>query len=243
MANDATQLHATAEELLDYFKGPCPEDRKAYLAAHLETCEVCRQKATRVRRFSAGWDGWTAEEQGEAYLRATLARALRRAEELTPTWRDRLAAWREQWAGGVEAAIRVVVEAPGTAARLITQELESLVRPGRILQFVPAPVRTRGVIPTRGGAERPFAPEGGVLSPAQTQAWVEATKGGISVHVRGLGLGKRPPLVVLVPTRVGFESLIREPEELSSGEYVAHFERVSAGEYVVVIEPFEQFAS
>lgn len=180
---------------------------------------------------------------GEAYLHTVMARALEAAQERVEkqAWRERLRQWRERWAGRAEGAIRVILEAPGQAARIVTEDLEALVRPGGLWQFAPAPVPilTKGAVRVRGGKAAP-PPATVALAPGTPQARVAVTGeiGEVVVRIDELPPGQTPPLVLLIPTKEGSEPKVEALEQPKGVVYlIARFENVEPGDYLVAFEP------
>jgi hypothetical protein len=227
------------EEFLDYFEGIVPQERDAEIEAHLEVCSACQTMARRTLAFSAAWDEWAAPSVGETDLAATVAAALQKAEETVPAWRVRLVKWRKQWARRAQAGVRVIVEAPGKASRVIREEIEAGFGPGGPGGLAFATVRTRGAVRSRGEGAGPSAPTPGAREAGLPDVRVEFAGRDVVVRVAGFrpGPGEPAPLAMLVPATEGSEPIIQETQGPHEGEFAARFEGVGPGDYIVVVEP------
>ena len=147
---DDNALHISGELLADYTARRLSETDELDVETHLAECDACSEVARAALLVGDVWDAWTAQTHGQAYLASRLSSAIRQAQHTTANagWQARLSSWAEEWTGRVEAAVRVVVEAPGSASRVVTEGLEALSRPGTGWQFAAVPVG----MPTRGRA-------------------------------------------------------------------------------------------
>jgi hypothetical protein len=203
---DAMNAHLSPDTIAEYFSDTLSLDDRVLVAEHVADCDACAIAAQGVLAAGAVVDRWTARAHGQAATRLLLAEALEaaRARTTVAAVRERLAAWAEQWAGQAEAALKVVLEAPGRAARVIAEESASLGAAGSGWQLAmpPAPVPTRG---TSGRAARRGPPQpvvvtaGGPNGPTARVA-VSGDRGEIVVRLDDVPRGEEPPLVLLVPT-------------------------------------------
>jgi len=240
MSSQASNVHLDAAELADYFAGLLPEDRESSLEAHFAECQHCTTQARRFHSFSPVWNRWTAQAHGEAFQRAVLVNALQVTAQTHPHWQERLQHWRTHWAGKAEAAVRVVMEAPGKTSHIVTEGLEALMRAGGRWQFARAPVQ----VPTRGGQIRGQAmpsPATIALASGKSKAWVAVSgEDEVSVRVEEWPTGKPPPLVLLLSTGGLGDLQVQELTKARGATYlIARFEKVPPGEYVVAFEPVE----
>jgi hypothetical protein len=235
---DDNALHIAGEVLADYSQRRLSEADELTVEAHLADCAECSGVARGALLVSDVWDAWSAEAHGAAYLASRLAQAIRQVQQTTADsgWQARLGSWAEQWTGRVEAAVRVVMEAPERASRVVTEGLEGLSRPGTGWQFavVPVPMPTRG--PRAGGA-----PPGPTIALAEGAAQARVAVGGArrEIVVRlDRPAADRPPLVLLVPVAGDGEARLAVPAPQAGTPYlIARFDDVAPGEYVVAFEP------
>lgn len=248
----------SAEELAEYCQGLLLEDRNGDIEVHFARCDLCAQQArqfytAQTRRFAVFtqiWDGWTAKTHGEAYQRdaareqdlpKTMAVALQIAAQAYPNWQERLRQWQKQWGGKAEAARRVIVRVSQATSRVMTESLESLVRPGG--GWPPAPVS----VPVRP-RHKPLPPPnlrvlGPSLSPdkPRERVTVSGEAGAVQVRVEGWPAAQQVrPLVVLVSIHGESEPQVVELVEEEAGVLIARFASVELGEYVVALEPLGQ---
>ena len=231
--------HVSIEELMEYFAGDLGEESAGAIERHCAECLECTERARQVRALGALYDRWTPEAHGAAQLRAAVAQGLRAAQEReqNPAWRDRLREWLDRWGGKVEAGVRVVMEAPGKASRIVTEGLETIARPGGRWEFQLAPARILGpegeVSAEPAIALAPGTPQARVAVSGETQEVV--------ARVDDLPAGERSPLVVLVPMGRRGEAKVAEPRRApGTGYLLARFEEVEPGEYLALFEPMEE---
>jgi hypothetical protein len=241
VSTEATTGHIQPVELADYFAGELPEEREGIIEEHFSECDECTAQARQFRVFTFMWDDWTAKAHGEVYRRAAVDRALQAAQVQAKSeeWRERLRRWREQWTGRAEAAVRVIMEAPGKAARIVTDGFEALVRPEGRWRFAlePAPVPVLGAMRVRGQEVRPLATVALALGRPQARVAISGEVGEVEVRVDGWPPGQSPPLVLLVPMKEGGEPMVKELAEEQAGVLIARFEGVEPGDYLVAFEP------
>jgi hypothetical protein len=166
-------------------------------------------------------------------LQALLRTALETAVQSLPAWRERLARWRDRQMEHAGAAVRVIVEAPGAASRVLAEGLTPLTQPGALgFAAAPAPIRGRQV--RRAGPPPALTV---AVGDTPTHVLVDETSDAIVVRVDDLPPADRRPLVLLVPLAGGTpraEPLAPPP----GGAYLsARFADVPPGEYVVAFEP------
>jgi hypothetical protein len=241
MRDEAEREHYRADTLLEYFEMMLSEDEQLAVEEHLDGCARCLAVAGETQRAAAMLDGWTAQAHGEAYLAVQLQSALAAAQARTvdASWQARLARWRERWAGAVEAAVRVVVEAPGQASRIVTEGLDTLARPGTSWQFAlaPAPVPTRGLLGRGAVPPPPAVAVSSIEGAGQARVAVGGDRREVVVRVDGVSVGWPLPLVLLVPL-TGGEPRLALPEPQPNVDYaIARFDDVAPGQYVVAFEP------
>lgn len=184
----------------------------------------------------------TARTPEEVSLQEVLTGALHEAQARreNAAWRERLEQWQAHWAGRAEAAVRVVIEAPGKAAYIVTEGLEALVRPGGIWQFTTAPAQVRDPRSRERATPAP-SPVAWTHGRPQAQVAVRGEPREVEVRVYDWPSEEVPPLVLLVATQARVEPLIKEPERQPQLAYlIARFEGVVPGDYVVAFEPLER---
>jgi hypothetical protein len=173
---------------------------------HVAGCDVCALAAQGALAAGTVVDQWTARAHGQAATRAILADALATAgaRVTVAAVRQRLEVWAEQWAGHAEAALRIVLEAPGQAARVIAEAAPDLSPPGAAWQLAaaPAPVPTRGPArrAARRGTPQPIVVTAGGPDGPTARIAVSGDRGEVVVRLDDVPRGTEPPLVLLVPT-------------------------------------------
>jgi hypothetical protein len=171
---------------------------------HLMECEPCT--ARELHRVAQVLDWWTAISHGaaaraEAFaassIREVVARGIRGTQERVhdPALGERLARWARRWEEQAQAAVRVVVEGPGTASRVVVEGLDALTRPASSRQLTPAVAPTRGTLGAPEPTELTLA-----LGPGAPRARIEVSgdRGDIVVRLEPLPRGQKLPLVLLV---------------------------------------------
>ena len=239
----AMNAHLSPDMIAAYFADTLPLDDQVHVEEHVAGCDDCALAAQGALAAGIVVDQWTARAHGEAATRALLAEALATvgARSSVAAVRERLAAWAEQWAGRTEAALRIVLEAPGQAARVIAESAPDLARPGGAWQFAAAP----SPAPIRGAARRQPPPQpivvtaGGPDGPTARVA-VSAERGEVVVRLDDVPRGAEPPLVLLIPTGAGTqrEPAVGTPQPSpGSDAWIARFEGLGPGDYLIVFEP------
>ncbi len=242
MPNKHESEHISPEQLADYFSGELSEDEEATLEEHLAECAECAERARNVYGLSLVVDQWTARAHGEAYRRDLLVTALAQAEESTTTssWQERLQLWRERWSGQVEAALGIVLGAPGEACSLVTEGFKALARPKAIWEFAAAEGSVAPqLLPTLGPGAPPAPDTVEALAPGRPQARVSVSGEAreVTVRIEELPPDRTAPLVLLIPEEGG-EPRVAEPEKDPRLPYlIARFEEVEPGRYLAAFEP------
>jgi len=204
--------HLSPATIASYFADALSDDDQLAVEAHVSDCDACALDSqdllatgTVVDRVV---DGWTARKHGYAAARdarLALVEALERvgAQATSASLRARLAAWADTIAAQAEAAVRVVLDAPGQAAYRIATQAADLARPSAPFAFSPAPsaLPIRG--PAPGGAPRsPAQPIvvriGGAHGPT-AQVAVSGGRREVVVRLDDVPRGSEPPLVLLAP--------------------------------------------
>jgi len=238
----------TAEELVDYFDRRLEAEPERRLEEHLAACEDCGSLAREVYALSMKWDQWTARSHADASaaeagsLRALLDRALGRIRGALS--KEQL----ERWKGGAEGAVKVVISEAANVTRIVTEGLETLLRPAARWQFIPVEASSRGVGPSArgkpGGVTQVETPEPG---PGRMRARVgmDAAAGKITVSVEKYPADRNYPVVLLVPISEGAEpesgkwKSVPDPESKTVNLY-AEFSRRKPGEYFIAFEPLDE---
>lgn len=241
------QAHLSPDTIAGYFSDTLSLDDQMLVEEHVAGCDDCALAAQGALALGTVVDQWSATAHGQAATRAMLAEALATAgaRSTVAAVRQRLAAWAEQWAGQAEAALRIVLEAPGQAARVIAESASDLAQPGtafRLAAAAPAPA------PIRGSARRTPPPRpivvtaGGPDGPTASVA-VSGDRGEVVVRLDDVPRGAEPPLVLLIPTGPAHSGVQREPvlgtpqPSPGSEAWIARFEGLGPGSYLVVFEP------
>jgi len=240
MTGESLIDHLSLDELIDYFDLKLAEDREGLLEAHLALCADCNARARKINHLNAALDRWTAQAHGEAYLRDTLQNAL--ASVANPVWQERLAAWSKRWAGKAEGALRIIMEAPRKAARLSTDGLEAVIRPGGRWQFslLPELKPTTGPVFSRGKhhSEEPHRTIAFTAQKPGVKVAVSGETSEIVIRADDLLPGRARPLVLLIPIEKGHPPQLVELMKLPGLPYLmGRFEGIAPGDYLMVFEP------
>ena len=242
----AMHAHLSPDVIAGYFSDTLSLDDQMLVEEHVATCDDCALAAQGALAAGTVVDRWTARAHGQAVTRTVLAEALATAgaRATVAAVRQRLEAWAERWAGQAEAALRIVLDAPGQAARVIAEAAPDLARPGGAWQLAAAPAP----MPTRGAARRTPPPQpivvtaGGPDGPTASIA-VSAERGEVVVRLDDVPGGAEPPLVLLIPTGpeqayADREPLLGTPQPSPGSEvWIARFTGLGPGSYLVVFEP------
>jgi hypothetical protein len=241
----AMNAHLSQDIIADYFAETLSQDAQVVVEEHVADCDRCALAAQGVLAAGSGVDRWTARAHGATARSAVLAEALAtvQAHGTAGGLRQRLESWAEHWAGGAEAALRIVLEAPGRTGRIIAERAAELGRPGAAWQLAPAPAS----MPTRGAARRtPASQPVGVTidGPDGLRARValNGVRGEIVVRLDDVPPGAVPPLVLLIPTgdepAGGRRPLLGTPQPSpGSDAWIARFEGLGQGAYLIAFEP------
>jgi hypothetical protein len=243
----SSPTHLSTDTIADYFANSLSETAMLDAEEHFATCDACALRSQKVLAVGALIQQWSAPVHGEAELQARLVAALEAARKTTTVAaiRTRLAAWAERFAGQAEAAVRVVLDAPGQAARVLTEGVEGLTRPGATWQFAQPQPATLGPIrgTARRGPPRQTVVTAGDAGGTTAKLAVSGERGEVTVRLDGVPLGSEPPLVLLVRTdrtagQAPAEPILAAPEPSpGSDAWVARFEGLGQGSYLVLFEP------
>jgi anti-sigma factor RsiW len=236
--------HLSPDRLLDYFDQRLGEADEVAVEEHLADCARCARAARAALADAPRWQSWTAAAHGAAHLRAVVQRSLAAARAQSPraAWRGRLDRWADEWGGMAEAAVRAILGAG--PARLVTNDLGGLLRPGATWHFAPpvaAPVRGDPYFQSRS---RQYSDQRWYGRSTETSTTTEprtrvVVAPGPELDLRvDLMAGVDAPLVALVPLDPVGPALVAEPEWRPELPYrSARFTGLSPGEYLVVFEP------
>jgi hypothetical protein len=233
--------HLSPDTLASYFTHGLSDAEQSGVEEHLADCDTCIGSARTTFAASGLIDRWTADVHGQAVLQGVLVQALAasRQQPSLAAWRERLAQWAERWVGQAEAAVRIMLEAPGSAARVLTDGMEGLARPGASWQFAPVPTAmpTRGPAGRRATSQPVIVSAGGDGTPS-ARVSVSGQRGEVAVRLDDLPAGQEPPLVLLVPTDRGGEPRLTLPVRQPDADFwIARFEKLEPGDYLVAFEP------
>lgn len=242
---NAGRDHLSPDLLASYFTQGLSEDDRLGVEEHLADCDTCIEAGRTAFSASGLIDSWTPEIHGEAALQAVLSQALATTRTLPSlsAWANRLARWTEQWAGRAEATVRVVLEAPAQSAKILTEGMQDLARPGAAWQFAPAPsaMPVRGPAPSaarRLAASQPVIVTAGGDGVPNARLAVSGERGEVVVRLDDLPAGVEPPLVLLVSADGSGEPRLALPERAPDGAaWIARFEGLGPGDYLVAFEP------
>lgn len=241
--SDEGSEHIDMETFLSYFAGALDDARERVVEEHVAGCDRCARQAQGVERFDAAWRlpiGSLIAIKERLLLSETLAAAA----SGSPTLQDRLLTWARAWSGRAQGALRVVIDASASTARVVAEGIDDLTRPDSGWHFQPI----AAAVSVRGGGDRD--PSAAVLEtpldPSQPRARV-AVRGGaqteIDVRVDGLGPNELPPLVVLIEHRADDlprAHVARLEARPGLDCHVARFTGLAAGEYILAVEPLER---
>lgn len=226
--------HLTKETLKNYLALHLEEERVVEIEEHLAGCGDCssRVRAEKVLQFA--WDTLTARVHGQAYWQARLENCLEEAAS-SPDYigyRERIREWVSCWQNKAEAVLGLVLESASQKTQIITQGWESLIRPESKLDFA-FPAR-----PIRGIEKRAITVE--TQGKPDVKVTADSEKDMVTVLLRKVEFGKKPPLVMLVPESKDKKPLVAEPQEPpGSKQFVAQFSHVPSGKYLLVFEPIK----
>ena len=240
-----SSAHLSPQIIASYFEDTLSDTALLEVEEHVAGCDECALSSQQALAVGDVVDQWTARAHGQAAVRAILLQGLSlvRVRSTVAALRDRVAAWERQWNGQAEAALRVVLDAPGQAARVLTEGLQELARPSAAWQFAPAPA----AIPTRGaarrGAPQPIVVTASSAGGPSARVAVSGERGEVAVRIDGVPAGSEPPLVLLIPIDRGPTPVASEPRlalpEPSPGSdaWIARFDGLGPGEYLIAFEP------
>ena len=239
MTEKSKDTHPKLDEVLDYFASALPEDAAEALEHHFAECDECTLIARRVYTSNRILDNWSARVSGfqsdsQAVLSRSLGTLLERTENTD--WRNRLKTWSDKWAFKADGAVRMVIEDPRKTARIVTDGLGELLRPGARWQFALEPLGAS--VSVRGAQRRPTIAVAVAAGTLQARLAVTSEVGQVEVRIDDLPTGDNPPLVILAPVKGGAEPQIRELlSPRGTSDWVAVFEGLEAGDYLLVLEP------
>ncbi|RPI23502.1 MAG: zf-HC2 domain-containing protein [Acidobacteria bacterium] len=231
----------TPEELVDYFDHNLAQDQELQLEEHLGECDRCAGLAREVFQLSSEWEQWTAKTHGEAcvsepgWARDLLGRAL---DRISNTIGPQAV---ERWKKGAEGAVRVVVRQMATS-EIITEGVDTLLRPNASWHFVPIEISPRGGA-KRGQGPRAViqveSPESGPEA-RRARVGIELATGDISVSFDNFPPGRPYPRVLLIPLKGEVDPEKPEWRPLSlPGAETVEFSGLEPGEYFIAFEPVE----
>lgn len=226
--------HLTKESIRNYLSRCLKEEMLIEIEEHLADCQGCSDKMRKERLLQYGWQTLTASAHGQAYWQGQLERSL---EEVAASvdyadYRGRIKEWIIDWQSKAGAALGLIFGAAADQAQVITQGLGALARPESKLGFAFAST------PIRGREEGLIIVE--AAGPPFVNVTVDAKQGSVTVLLRKIEAGEKPPLVVLVPDSKDKKPLLIEPEQpAGSKQFIARFLNVPSGKYLLVFEPME----
>jgi hypothetical protein len=231
--------HPELDEIVDYFASTLPEEAAEALEHHFAECDECARAARRVYTSNQLVDNWSAhagkfQSNAQAVLALSLATLLERTENAD--WRNRLRAWSDRWAYKADGAVRMVIEEPSKTARIITDGLAELLRPGARWEFALEFPRPSASV--RGRQRRHTISVAVAAGTPQVRVAATSEVGQVEVRIDDLPAGTTPPLVVLAAVMGNAEPQIRELRPSGdASHWIACFEGLEAGDYLVILEP------
>ncbi len=162
------------EELMAFLDGELPAERAASAAAHMKSCLECQKLATGFQQVSQAMVSWEVEPSG-AEIPARIAVALnerkkdpaRKLNSQRWEWRKLLRVQQLTWAGGLAAAIVLVIV-------VATPNLLSVRRP--LQAFAPVPQATSAKESRAEQNEAHTYDAGGKIAPQERRAASRARK-------------------------------------------------------------------
>jgi len=156
-------------------------------------------------------------------------------------WKERLETWRQTTAGLAEAAARLVVGALEERSRVLTEGIDSILRPGAFWRFD----TSRAAVPVRGLPSPESARSNRAVAEdsSGSRMWVQVEETGsneraVAVRIDRFSFTQKPPLVVLVPCGNVPDRKARIAELIPDGEgLAARFDNVEPGEHLLLVEP------
>lgn len=237
--------HLSPQIIASYFEDTLSDAALSEVEEHVSGCDACALTSQQALAVGDVVDQWTARTHGQAAVRGILLQglSLARVRSTVAALRDRMAAWERQWNGQAEAALRVVMETPGQAARVLTEGFPDLARPSASWQFAlaPAAIPTRGA--TRRGTPQPIVVTAASPGGPSARVAVSGERGEVAVRIDSVPAGADPPLVLLVPIDRGPSPVAAEPRlavpEPSPGSdaWIARFDGLGPGDYLIAFEP------
>lgn len=227
--------HLTKETLKDYLNLRLKDEILMEIDEHLAACADCASLVRQEKLLRFAWRTLTAEAHGRAYWQAQLGRALNEAAAFpeNSNYKERIKEWISVWKSKAEAALGLIVEGAAGQAQIIIQGLESLARVDSKMAFSFAQT------PIRGAEEGSITVE--AAGPPFVNITVDSKQKTVTILLRKIETGKRPPLVVLVPDSKDKKPVLAEPKQpQGSKQFVAQFSNVPSGKYLLVFEPMKE---
>jgi hypothetical protein len=224
--------HLTKENLRDYLTCRLKESLLIKVEEHLAECAECSSRVRAEKLLQFAWNTLTAKTHGQAYWQAQLESALNEvaASPEYNNYKERLKDWISVWQNKAEAVLGLALEAASEKAQVITQGWESLTRPESKWGFA------FGQTPVRGVEKGPITVESS--GEPNVKVTVDSEKSSVTVLVRKIEAGRKPPLVLLIPESKDKKPLLAEPKQpQGSKQFVAQFCNVPSGKYLLVFEP------
>ena len=230
--------HLTKGTFKSYLNLHLAKEMLMEVEEHLAECADCSSKVRKGKLLQFAWNTLTAEAHGQAYWQARLEGSLNEAVSSPDyvSYRERIREWVSCWQNKAEAVLGLVFEAASEKTQILTQGWESLIRPDSKLGFA------FSSMPIRGIEKGPITVETSGKFNAKVTA--DSQKGIVTVLFRKLGVGDKPPLVMLIPESKGKKPLLAEPEQSpGSKQFIAQFSAVPSGKYLLVFEPIKEKGS
>lgn len=226
--------HLSKEALRKYLSFRLEEEMLMEIEEHLAECAECSSKVRKAKLLQFAWENLTAKAHGQAYWQGQLESALDKVATSVDyaNYRERIKEWIESCQNKAEAALGLVLETAAEQAQVITQGLEALVRPDSKLGFAFAKT------PIRGTKEGSIIVE--AVGPPFVNVSVDTKKRTVTVLLRKIEVGRKPPLVILVPDSKNKKPLLVEPKQpAGSKQFIAQFSNIPSGRYLLVFEPMK----
>lgn len=226
--------HLNKETLKNYLSAHLKEEMLMEIEEHLAECAECSLKVRKAKLLQFAWENLTARAHGQAYWQEQLENALDKVATSVDyvNYRERIKVWIADWQNKAEAALGLVLETAAEQAQIITQGLESLVRPESKLGFAFAQS------PIRGTEEGSIIVE--AIGPPFVNVTVDTKQSRVTVLLRKIEAGSKPPLVILVPDSKNKKPSLAEPKQpQGSKQFIAQFSKVPSGKYLLVFEPIK----
>jgi hypothetical protein len=238
--------HLSIEKIEAYVDARLSDKSAAVVEQHVSECDQCARLLVTTQKCAILLDQWTAKSHGEvlkaynAKLVDRMVNGLKEAGELAKSkrnvdWFERLSTWGSASKVRAGAALRIILNVPGEATRIVTEGLESLLQPNPRWQFSyeAGPIRARGT--GTGGADLTIVKSEGA---PEVEVFVESDAQQVLVRMKGVDQPKMAPLVVLIP--MNQDEKPKLPDHISQvGPQACEiiFKDVEPGKYTLVVEP------